>query len=244
MNNNFDLNRLKLLDINERNVFIDYVIKSDNTIVVGFMNQHGYNFYLESNDFRTSIDNIDYIFRDGLGIKLACKLNGIDPKLNLNGTDLIPYIITRFSFFQDNSVIFVFGTEEPWLSKGSYKLFSNSDQLVLKNGFFDYEIYLELIRGNYCPGKKHFILLAMGMPKQERLANLIKKEFPKDVLIVCGGAIVDFAANRFSRAPMFMRKLGLEWLYRLFVEPSRLFKRYVLGIPLFLYRVLVFKFRG
>jgi exopolysaccharide biosynthesis WecB/TagA/CpsF family protein len=55
-------------------------------------------------------------------------------------------------------------------------------------------------------------------------------------VIVCGGAILDFLGGGATRAPAWMRRLGIEWLYRLAREPRRLFKRYVLGNPLFLSR--------
>jgi exopolysaccharide biosynthesis WecB/TagA/CpsF family protein len=57
-------------------------------------------------------------------------------------------------------------------------------------------------------------------------------------LIVCGGAIIDFLGGKIARAPVWMRRLGLEWVYRLVQEPGRLFRRYVLGNPLFLARAL------
>jgi hypothetical protein len=55
---------------------------------------------------------------------------------------------------------------------------------------------------------------------------------------VCGGAIIDFMGGKTSRAPVWMRKTGLEWVYRLMIEPRRLFHRYVVGNPVFLARAI------
>ena len=55
-------------------------------------------------------------------------------------------------------------------------------------------------------------------------------------LVICGGAIVDFLGGRVRRAPGWLRRLGLEWLWRLAQEPRRLFMRYVVGNPMFLWR--------
>jgi UDP-N-acetyl-D-mannosaminuronic acid transferase (WecB/TagA/CpsF family) len=55
--------------------------------------------------------------------------------------------------------------------------------------------------------------------------------------LICGGAILDFKARRFTRAPRFLRLIRAEWLYRLLLEPRRLFNRYVIGIPAFLLAV-------
>ena len=58
-------------------------------------------------------------------------------------------------------------------------------------------------------------------------------------LIVCGGAILDFLGGKVSRAPLWLRRLGGEWIFRLMREPKRLFMRYVVGNPLFLLRALM-----
>jgi exopolysaccharide biosynthesis WecB/TagA/CpsF family protein len=56
--------------------------------------------------------------------------------------------------------------------------------------------------------------------------------------IAAGGAILDFWAGRFPRAPLWMRRAGIEWVFRLLREPRRLWRRYVLGNPLLLWRAL------
>ena len=90
------------------------------------------------------------------------------------------------------------------------------------------------------PYEKFLIVLGMGMPKQERLALKIKDMLSdNDVLIVNGGAIIDRISGVVERAPSWMAENGLEWLYRLCKEPGRLFRRYVIGNPMFLLRVFI-----
>jgi exopolysaccharide biosynthesis WecB/TagA/CpsF family protein len=85
--------------------------------------------------------------------------------------------------------------------------------------------------------KPDLIVLGMGMPKQEKIAALIRdSRIP--TLVVCGGAIIDFMGNKIKRAPLWVRKFGCEWVYRLVLEPKRLYKRYVLGNPAFIFRML------
>jgi exopolysaccharide biosynthesis WecB/TagA/CpsF family protein len=81
----------------------------------------------------------------------------------------------------------------------------------------------------------------MGMPRQEEMACVLRAALTHPCLIVCGGAIIDFLGGRAPRAPVWMRRFGLEWVYRLMQEPGRLFRRYVLGNPLFLLRTLRLK---
>ena len=84
----------------------------------------------------------------------------------------------------------------------------------------------------------HLVVLAMGMPRQERLARALRAAAQGPCLIICGGAIADFLGGRYARAPRWLQRLGLEWCWRLAREPRRLFGRYVLGNPLFLARAL------
>ena len=51
------------------------------------------------------------------------------------------------------------------------------------------------------------------------------------------GGLFDFYSGRISRAPAWMREIGLEWVYRLLQEPGRMWRRYIIGNPLFLFRV-------
>ena len=112
---------------------------------------------------------------------------------------------------------------------------AKDSKLQIQHGFQDLLTYISDAQKH----KPAVIVLAMGMPKQEILAQQLKQELKQELkhpcLIICGGAILDFLAGRVTRSPLWMQKLGLERLYRLILEPKRLFKRYVNGNPLFLY---------
>ena len=81
------------------------------------------------------------------------------------------------------------------------------------------------------------LVLGMGVPRQ--FDWLLRHRQHLDVpLIVMTGGYFDFAAGTRSRAPQWMRRIGLEWLHRLLHEPRRLWRRYLLGIPVFIIHVL------
>lgn len=86
------------------------------------------------------------------------------------------------------------------------------------------------------------IVLGMGMPRQEEVALALREELTHPCLIVCGGAIIDFLGGETPRAPSWMQRSGTEWVYRLACEPRRLFCRYVLGNPLFVWRALKLRY--
>ncbi len=205
---------------------------------VGFLNQHGFNLMLGDKATFTSFQSLDFLLRDGIGISLALKYSSRQAGANLNGTDLIPQIVDRFN--DPNTDYFVLGTHSPWLEMGSKNLLEGKARAI-KDGFYPADSYISFLEQHIDPERFSVIILAMGMPKQEILATKIKGEIKGSGVVICGGAIIDFYAERFKRAPAWVQKCSLEWLYRLINEPRRLFKRYVIGIPVFLFRIV---FRG
>jgi N-acetylglucosaminyldiphosphoundecaprenol N-acetyl-beta-D-mannosaminyltransferase len=85
------------------------------------------------------------------------------------------------------------------------------------------------------------ILTGMGMPRQEKWAWQAKQRLGKGVVIATG-ALFRWHTGYELRAPRWMTQYGLEWLARLIVSPRRHFKRYVIGLPLFFFRILKQRF--
>ena len=79
--------------------------------------------------------------------------------------------------------------------------------------------------------------VCLGCPKQEFWIDEFRERLDVPVLLAVGLA-VDILAGAKARAPSLMRTLGLEWLYRLCQEPRRLWRRYLVGNSIFLYRLL------
>ncbi|MBW4022458.1 MAG: WecB/TagA/CpsF family glycosyltransferase [Proteobacteria bacterium] len=76
------------------------------------------------------------------------------------------------------------------------------------------------------------LLVNMGMPRQERWLWDHSREL-RPLVAITAGALVDHAAGRVSRPPRWVANLGIEWLVRLLREPRRLWRRYLLGLPVF-----------
>jgi exopolysaccharide biosynthesis WecB/TagA/CpsF family protein len=232
------VNNLDLVDDINIALLKSMLTESKSPISIGFINQHAYNLIHSNDNVRVLFDSLTFRFRDGIGMKFACKLNGCPPGYNLNGTDFIPDLISFYLEVNPKPKIFVFGTQEPWLTAGANKLFTNHE-VISMDGFKDVSDYLSILSDSLSIDNKTLIILAMGMPKQELLAKEILKISQGPQLIICGGAVIDFLANRFTRAPKIFRLFGLEWFYRLVIEPKRLFVRYVVGIPKFLFYIFM-----
>jgi hypothetical protein len=201
--------------------------------VLAFVNAHAMNSAASSPEFFDAVMSADLVLRDGAGMAILMRLLHQVPGLNLNGTDFIPKILRLYA----GRSIALFGTREPYLEAARKVVVTRlapGSECITANGFLDTASYVQLAAQH----RPSVIVLGMGMPRQEEVAAVLRAALGYPSLIICGGAIIDFLGGKTSRAPGWMRTSGLEWAYRLALEPKRLFRRYVLGNPLFLARAL------
>lgn len=201
--------------------------------VLAFVNAHAMNSAASSPQFFDAVMSADLVLRDGIGMAILLRLLHQAPGLNLNGTDLIPKVLTRYA----GKRIALFGTQEPYLRAARVVVetrLAPGSQCATAHGFLDSATYVQLAEME----RPSLIVLGMGMPRQEEVAAVLRGALDYPCLIICGGAIIDFLGGKTSRAPAWVRAVGLEWLFRLALEPRRLFRRYVLGNPLFIARAV------
>jgi N-acetylglucosaminyldiphosphoundecaprenol N-acetyl-beta-D-mannosaminyltransferase len=201
--------------------------------VLAFANAHAMNSLAISNYFFKTLCSADVVLRDGSGMAALFKFLKVPPGLNLNGTDLIPELLRQFN----GRCIALFGTQNPYLERGLkvvQQKFAPQSPCISANGFLDTDTYITLANQN----RPALIVLGMGMPRQEEVAAALRSSLAFPCLIVCGGAVIDFLGGKTLRAPSWIRKIGMEWVFRLGMEPRRLFQRYVIGNPVFLTRAL------
>jgi exopolysaccharide biosynthesis WecB/TagA/CpsF family protein len=212
---------------------LDWLAQPDRARVLAFVNAHAMNCAANDARFYEALAKADILLRDGTGMAWLMSLLNQRPGLNMNGTDLIPRILARYA----GAPMALFGTQQPWLSRAAYTVTSQlapGSPCITAHGFLPTEAYVQLARAQ----GPALIILGMGMPRQEQVAVSLRARLARPALIVCGGAILDFLGGRVHRAPRVLRHAGLEWTWRLAREPRRLFRRYVIGNPLFMARAL------
>lgn len=176
-----------------------------------------------------------FIIPDGVGVQIASKILKTPVKEKIAGIDLMKEIINKASL--ENKSIYLLGTTDENLKACVANLVIKYPGINItgyKNGFFDINNPIEII--NEIKEKKpHAIFVAMGCPRQEEFIVRYMDELPCKIFMGVGGSF-DVIAEKVNRAPKWMIKLGLEWLYRVLKEPWRI-KR--LGsIPKFLLLVI------
>ncbi|MBW3098000.1 WecB/TagA/CpsF family glycosyltransferase [Pseudohoeflea coraliihabitans] len=208
---------------------------------INFLNANNSNLAATNKAYRAVLSRSE-VLADGVGVDVAAQLlEGCKFPANLNGTDLVPALLVHL---KDPCRIALIGAEQAVLEKAC----ANFQQLApwhtfraLSDGYFDRNASENLL-AELAAFEPDITLVAMGSPAQELW---IDQHFePRHGRLVFGvGALFDFVSGKVRRAPSLMRELRLEWLYRLYLEPSRLWRRYILGNPVFLLRVLRYRLK-
>ena len=203
---------------------------------VTYFNQHCFNIYYSDNSYKKLLDNNFLVYADGFGIKLALRSLFGRVYKNFNATDLNEKIM-KLILNNDKKFVIIGGN----FNKADFdKKFSDAVNFVgYYNGYSDVSDFDSLAK-NIHTLVPDVIIIGMGVPKQETIAYKLSKEINAS-LFLCVGNFLEFYLGTVKRIPEGFRNTGTEWLFRLFQEPKRLWKRYIIGIPLFIFRVLKIK---
>lgn len=179
----------------------------------------------------------DLLTIDSLGVYLAARLLGKPFREPMSGTQLM----FRFLELKANTGyrFYFLGSTEQILRKAIENLearYPNLNVVGWHHGYFDFKNDSSVVAG-IAEAKPDMLFVAMSTPLKEKFIskNLEKMDVP--VALGVGGG-VDVAAGCCKLAPRWLSKMGLEWFYRLIQEPGRLWKRYMLTNPVFIWLVL------
>ena len=199
-----------------------------------FVNAHCLNVACRDPEYRKVLESADAVWPDGSGVRLAGRIRGFAVPENVNGTDMFPLICAKpYRIFMLGAAP---GVAETALRKAAAK-FPEARFVGSAPGFFADAADERAVIDRINALDPDILLVAMGVPRQEKWICRHRAELKCGVALAVGG-LLDFVSERIPRAPMWMRKCGIEWCYRLYREPCRLFRRYVIGNPLFVLRLL------
>lgn len=235
---------LDIVDTGEALHLFNEFFDGDSNKHVFFVNAHCFNMAQKKEGYFKALAEADLVLNDGAGIKLASLFTPVRFKENMNGTDLIPKLVSLAN--DRNEGIYLLGGSPGIAEKAKLQLEKRYPGVQIKgfhDGYFDKSEEDRIIEDINQTGAK-LLILGMGVPLQEVWIDE-HSDFLKNIRIsVAGGAILDFISGRVSRAPVWMRKSGTEWLYRLYLEPKRMFRRYFFGGFVFVYHIIKLKLKG
>lgn len=187
-------------------------------------------------DFDSVVNNADIATPDGMPLAKSLKLlYGIDQE-RVAGMDLLPDLITEAE--KRGLSLFFYGSTDEVLEKITARIGREHPGAKIAGAYSppfrplsDDEEQAIVKRIN--DSGANLVMVALGCPKQEMWMARHKGKI-NAVMVGVGGAFPVYAGTQ-DRAPQWMQQCSLEWLYRLYQEPRRLFKRYVVTNSLFLF---------
>lgn len=238
MNGNGEIFNKLIFNENDLFSLVEKSVQLPQTFLLTYFNQFCFNVYIKDKKYKDIIDNFFYVYKDGFGIYCAFKLLKKQKLNKFNASDLNLKLLQLFSRL--NLKIFVVGGnfQQEQLNEKFISLGANL--AGYENGFFETN-ELGSVAEHIKKSGADVIFLGMGVPLQEKVAFELTK-YLKNPKIICVGNFFEFLTGNIKRAPQYLRNSGFEWVYRLSKEPKRLWKRYIIGIPLFIYHILKIKF--
>lgn len=178
-----------------------------------------------------ALNHSDLLLADGSGVYWGSVILNTPLVHNLNGTDLVP-ALCKAGGKKDLSVYLLGG--KPGVAADAAKKFKANTGIEIAgvhDGYFPLAETQKVLK-NIRSASPHLLLVAMGVPLQELWINNYANQLP-GITCMGVGALFDFVAQRVTRAPQSFRTMGMEWLWRLGLEPKRLWKRYLIGNSIF-----------
>lgn len=186
--------------------------------------------------FAAVVRGADMATADGMPVLRALQLLHRVKQERVAGNDLLPALLEVCE--REGASVFLFGSTEEVLSTMAGRIGREHPTLHLAGAwsppFAPLEAMdLDAIAHRINASGAHLVMVALGCPKQERWMAAMKGKV-NAVMLGLGGAFLLYAGVD-SRAPKWMRDLSLEWTYRLWLEPGRLWKRYLVTNSIFLW---------
>lgn len=176
-------------------------------------------------------DEADLTLVDGKPLVWISRWHRKPVKAKISGSDLVPELCKVAE--KKGYSIFIIGGKDGIAAKAKKNLERKHKDIKIVGtyapplGFEKDEAELEKINTMINNAHPDILVACFGCPKQEKWIYENYHKYDATISI-CAGATVDFLAGNVSRAPKWMREHGFEWIYRLFQEPKRLFKRYLI----------------
>ena len=175
-------------------------------------------------ELKESVISSDIINADGMSIVWAARFFGLDIKERVAGIDLMDNLVELA--YKKNYNCFFLGAREHVVKKivDHYSIkYSNHVISGYRNGYFNIEEE-KIIIDQIIKSRPNFLFVAMTSPKKEIFLNKYKEKLKSINLIMGVGGSFDVLSGEVKRAPSFIQKIGLEWLYRFAQEPRRMWR--------------------
>lgn len=231
--------RVHLLTAESLTARVRSILQQRSKSIVAYINVHGVNLAYQDPRLREFFDNATIVYCDGEGVRIGGRILGTRIPERITLTDWV------WNFFslceQHGASVYFLGSTPEVVTAAAQRVrdrFPNLKLLGWHHGYFEKQgpeserIIEEINRLS-----PDILLVGFGMPIQEHFVIRYFDHLGVTIILTVGSCF-DYISGKRRRAPRWMRLHGLEWLFRLLQEPTRLFKRYIIGNPLFILRTV------
>jgi N-acetylglucosaminyldiphosphoundecaprenol N-acetyl-beta-D-mannosaminyltransferase len=209
-------------------------IRSGRQVEVMYVNVHCMNLSHDDRQYASILEAADIVYCDGTGVRLGARLVGCNIPERMTGADWIADLC-RLAVKEGLSLFLLGGA--PGVAQSAAVLLRVRHPgvkiLGTASGYDLNQQTVELLNEL----RPDIVLVGMGSPTQEKWIAGHRDEIDAPVLWAVG-ALFDFVSGRIWRGPAWLTEHGFEWACRLVVEPKKLWRRYLIGNPRFILRVL------
>jgi N-acetylglucosaminyldiphosphoundecaprenol N-acetyl-beta-D-mannosaminyltransferase len=209
---------------------------------VFFVNAHTLNLAASDAAYRATLNGVDLVLGDGTGVRWGARLQGIQMAENINGTDFVPQ---WFRSAEHGHSYFLLGAAPKTIAMAAdfaQRTFPGWTLAGCHHGYLSDPAATASALEQIHEARPDVLLVGMGNPIQEQWIERHRDQIDAAVCLGVGG-LFDFWAGNVRRAPRWLRRLGHEWLWRLYEQPGLKARRYLIGNPLFLARVCLERWR-
>ncbi len=207
---------------------------------VMYVNAHVVNQSRELPELERALSHADLVYCDGYGVRLAARALDVPVPHRMTGADWVWGLAALCE--STGRSLYLLGADPPLAHEAAARLVRWYPRLQIAGSYHGYadldspqnQRLIEDINAK----QPDIVLVGMGTPKQELWADRYAGQLDVGVVWTVG-ALFDYIAGRVPRAPRMLADNGLEWIFRLAIEPHRMWRRYLIGNPVFLSRVLV-----
>jgi N-acetylglucosaminyldiphosphoundecaprenol N-acetyl-beta-D-mannosaminyltransferase len=237
--------RVDPIDVPSIHQLMGSQIERGGHVLISHVNAHCLNLAYERPWLRTFLNRSSVTFCDGFGVILGAKILGYRLPQRITYADWM-WQLAEFAEAHDFSLFFL-GARPGIADRAAGRLrerFQRLSILGVQHGYFSKEAghpENESVLATINRVKPNILIVGFGMPLQERWLMENWDKIHANIGLT-GGAVFDYISGNVPRAPRCMTDHGFEWLGRLLIEPTRLWQRYLIGNPLFIWRVMKQRF--
>ena len=238
------MNRINILNIKVDNYSTDELLKSLEKGVVITPNVDHLIKLQRDEEFYRLYHQAEYVIVDSKIVQLGLRFLGTPVKEVVPGSDFFP-AFCDYHKNNDEIKIFLLGAAEGVANKAMQKINKKLGKKRIigvcspSYGFEENISECNKIIEEINQSGANVLAVGVGAPKQEKWIFKHKKFLTNIDIYMAIGATIDFEAGNVKRAPNLFKRLGMEWFYRLMMEPKRLWKRYLIDdIPFFYFVAL------